>query len=397
MSSIHKTRYGTHELRWRENGKAKTLTRPTRAEAEREQERVDRKNAEGRPVMRRKDVPTLEEFSIQRLARWTHLDEDTLKGYVLLLEAHVFPFLGHLSLVELLPSRLQEWQDERLDAGAGPSSIARVQMVLGMILKKAVLPYEYIEVNPILALDTPTYEKKAHRWLSAEEVEAIRSWYLERDDLGSATLVSVQAYVGIRPEDTLARMWPDLAYRGDRHELSVTTKNVNGNIVAGDKTGEGKKRRVYVPGPVADDLEGWRLESGGSGLVFARAKDGLPWTRTDYNNWRARHPRKEAGTGVKRRPPCFKRAAEDLGLGELKPYDLRHTFASLAASAGWTGDEIAHQLGNGVDVVDRVYRHLIDAAPGARRDRRSVDDYIREARGLAPLSTTKEAPIAAAA
>lgn len=396
MSSIHETRHGTHELRWRENGRPKTLTRKTRPEAEREQERVDRRNAEGRPVMRRKDVPTLEEFSIKRLARWTHLDEDTLKGYVLLLEAHVFPFLGHLSLVELLPSRLQEWQDERLDAGAGPSSIGRVQMVLGMILKKAVLPYEYIDFNPILALDTPTYKKKAHRWLSAKEVEAIRSWYLERDDLGSATFISVQAYVGIRPEDTLARMWSDLTHRGNRHELSVTSKNVNGKIVEGDKTGEGKKRRVEVPGPVADDLEEWRLASSSTGLIFYRAKDGLPWTKSDYDNWRARYPRKEKGTGIERRPPCFKRAAEDLGLGEsLRPYDLRHTFASLAASAGWTGDEIANQLGNGVDVVDRVYRHLIDAEPGARHNRRTVDDYIREARGLATLS--QEAPFAGAA
>lgn len=396
MSSIHETRYGTHELRWRENGKPKSLTRKTRGEAESEQERVDRRNAEGRSVMRRRDVPTLEEFSIARLARWTHLEEDTLKGYALLLEAHVFPFLGHLSLVELLPSRLGEWQDERLDAGAGPSSIGRVQMVLGMILKKAVLPYEYIETNPILALDTPTYEKKPHRWLSAEEVEAIRVWYLERDDPGSATFVSVQAYVGIRPEDTLARIWPDFAHRGDRHELAVATKNVNGKIVVGDKTGEGKKRRVYVPGPVADDLEGWRMVSGGAGLIIPRASDGLPWTKSDYDNWRARHPRVNKA-GVKRRPACFKLAAEELGLGDsLKPYDLRHTFASLAASAGWTGDEIAHQLGNGVDVVDRVYRHMIDAAPGARRDRRSIDDYIREARGTARPSA-KEARIAAAA
>jgi integrase len=181
-----------------------------------------------------------------------------------------------------------------------------------------------------------------------------------------------------------------------RHELSITSKNVNGKIVEGDKTGEGKKRRVEVPGPVVEDLEEWRLASGGPGLIFYRAKDGLPWTKSDYDNWRARQPRKEKGTGIERRPPCFKRAAEDLGLGNsLRPYDLRHTFASLAASAGWTSDEIADQLGNGVDVVDRVYRHLIDTEPGARHNRRTIDDCIREARGLANLA--KEAPQAGAA
>jgi integrase len=394
MSSIHETRYGTQEVRWRENGKAKSLTRPTLPEAEREQERIDRRNAEGKPVMRAKDVPTLEEFSIKCLARWTHLDESTLKGYVLLLEAHVFPFIGHLSLVELLPSRMQDWQDERLDAGAGPSSIARVQIVLGRIFKRAVLPYEYIDASPVTALEAPTYKRRPHRWLSAEEVEAIRGWYLERDDPGSAALVSVQAYVGIRPEDTLARSWPDLL-PGPSYELVVSSKNVNGTIVEGDKTGEGKKRRVYVPRPVAEDLEGWRVESGGAGLIFARAKDGEPWTKSDYDNWRSRHPRKDR-RGVKRRRPCFKLAAEDLGLGNLKPYDLRHTAATLCANAGWTADEIAHQLGNSVEVVNRVYRHMIDASPRPDRQRRTIDDYIREARGLAPLPTEEDAIAATA-
>lgn len=399
MSSIHETRYGTYELRWRENGKPKTLTRKTRAEAEREQQKVDRRQAEGKPVMRRKDVPTLEAFSLERLAAMTHLEETTLAGYAQLLEAQIFPSLGHLPLIDLRPSRLQDWQTERLAAGAGPSSIGKAQVVLSLILKKAVLPYEYLDENPVAFLDPPGYKKKPHRWLTAEEVEAIRMWYLERDDVGSAALISVQAYVGIRPQDTLARIWTDLSTRpaGDAlaYELSVTTKNVDGSILPGSKTGEHHNRRVYVPELVAADLELWRPHSGSS-LLFGRADDGQPWTKSNYDNWRSRHPR--AGRdGIKRRPRCFRAAAEDLDLGgSLKPYDLRHTFATLAANAGWTADEIAHQLGNGVDVVDRVYRHLIDAAPGGRRDRRSVDEYIREARGLAPLPTT-EAPIAAAA
>lgn len=384
MSSIHETPHGTHELRWRENGKPKTLTRKTRAEAEREQEAVDQRLAAGKPVMRPKDVPTLEAFSIEQLALMKHLEESTLADYALLLEAHIFPFIGHLSLVELRPRRLQEWQIERLAAGSGPSSIGKAQVVLSLILKKAVLPYEYLDANPSAFLDPPGYKKKPHRWLTAEEVEAIRMWYLERDDIGSATLVSVQAYVGIRPQDTLARIWPDLSTRptdaGIAHELSVTTKNVNGKILPGSKTGEHKKRRVYVPQPAAEDLELWRTHSE-SAYIFGRAGDGQPWTKTGYNNWRARAPRK-GKDGIERRPRCFKAAAEDLGLGAgLRPYDLRHTFATLAANAGWTADEIAHQLGNGTDVVNKVYRHMLDAAPRPERERRSINDYIREARG----------------
>jgi integrase len=395
MSSIHETRTGSHELRWRENGKPKTLTRKTRAAAEREQEVVDRRLAAAKPVVRRQDAPTLEAFSIEQLALMKHLEETTLADYALLLEAHVFPFIGHLSLIELRPRRLQEWQIERLAAGAGPSSIGKTQVVLSLILKKAVLPYEYLDADPSAFLDPPGYKKKPHRWLTAEEVEAIRGWYLERDDVGSATLISVQAYVGIRPQDTLARTWPDLSMRpiegGIAHELSVTTKNVDGEILPGSKTGEHKKRRVYVPEATAEDLELWRPHGEGV-FIFGRASDGKPWTKSGYRNWRSKAPR-EGKDGVRRRPRCFKAAAEDLGLGSsLRPYDLRHTFATLAANAGWTADEIAHQLGNGTDVVNKVYRHMLDAAPRPEQERRSIDDYIRQARDATSTPAKKPIP-----
>jgi integrase len=161
---------------------------------------------------------------------------------------------------------------------------------------------------------------------------------------------------------------------------NVLTDKRPGDGGPGAKTGEHKKRRVYVPEATAEDLELWCHNSEGV-FIFGRASDGKPWTKSDYKNWRSKAPR-ERKDGVKRRPRCFKAAAEDLGLGSsLRPYDLRHTFATLAANAGWTADEIAHQLGNGTDVANKVYRHMLDAAPRPEQERQSIDDYIRQARG----------------
>jgi hypothetical protein len=58
----------------------------------------------------------------------------------------------------------------------------------------------------------------------AEEVEAIRVWYLERDDIGSARLFSVQAYVGIRRRDTLARTGPISAQARLRSESPMSCR-----------------------------------------------------------------------------------------------------------------------------------------------------------------------------
>lgn len=369
MASFHKTKYGTFEVRWRENGKPKSKTVKKKPEAEALKLKIEQRGSFVRP----KDAETVEDFAAEWLAA-KNVSKETRDLYRQQLEAHVLPLLGHLSIVELKPRRLKEWQKQRLREGAGPSSIGKVQAVLKQILDEAVLPHEYFDSNPIASLKAPPYEKRVHRWLTANEVEQLRMWFLEHDDLGSATLISTLAYVGIRPEDALARIWPDLGAK-----LSVTTKNVNGEIKPGSKSGMAYIRKVEVPGIVMQDFEEWRIASVGRGLIFPRKSDGLPWTKSDYDNWRARHPK---GKG-QRRPRCFRRAAEDCGLGaSLRPYDLRHTGASLMAAAGWTAVEIAHQLGHSPTESQKTYQHLIHTD---RRDRGSIDDYIREARGLAPV------------
>ena len=73
MSSIHETKHGSHELKWRENGHPKSKSFKTRGEAEARQREVDKRLREGKPVMRRKDAPTLraqEQVQRARTAYW---------------------------------------------------------------------------------------------------------------------------------------------------------------------------------------------------------------------------------------------------------------------------------------------------------------------------------------
>lgn len=375
MSSIHPTEYGTYELKWRENGHPKSKTRKTKALALELKREVDQRLLEGKPVMRRSDVPTLQAFTARWLAGRSDLAESTQIRYAEQLNTHVLPFLGHLPLVDLRPKRLGEWQRQRLEEGAGRAVLGKAQALLAQILEEAVLPYEYLDQNPALALRRPAYKKRPHRWLTAGEVEALRGYYIEREDIGSATLVSVLGYVGIRPQDALARVWPDLDKR-----LAVETKNSDGTIQQGSKSREEHRGSVYVPALVRADFEQWRLASDGAGLMWSRPSDGLPWTKTDWDNWCSRHPKGKKN----KRPKCFKAAAEAVGLGaSLTPYDLRHTAATLYAAAGWNHVKIANQLRHSPNVSATIYQHLLDEEDD-EAPKRSVDDYIREARGIAP-------------
>lgn len=385
-SGPHPNRVGGFDVRYREGKKNRSKSfrgKHAKRDAERFKDEVNQRHAAGRDVVRTQDVPFLEDFTAEWLAGRTDLAESTQKKYAEFLDTHILPDLGHLRLTDLRPKRLAEWQRDRLAQGAGPAVLGKAQTLLGQILRKAVLPFEYLDVNPVLALDKPHYVKREHRWLTAFEVEQIRMKYLEWEDLGSATLVSVLAYVGIRPQDALALNWEDV--RGDR--LMVTKKVVDGEIKQGSKTGEGYRRSVYLPPMVAGDLEEWKETR--NGLIFPRAQDDQCWTEYDYNNWRSRRQYRKQRNGKKKqyKGQCFKLAAEQVGLGwNLNPYSLRHTGATLYVSAGWTHVQVAQQLGHSPETSMRTYQHLYDIA-SHEKEHRDVNDYIREARGLAPQPT----------
>lgn len=358
--SVHKTPEGRYRVKYREAGQQKAATFPTRADAERFDADIKRRRTEGKPVHRQRDAPALSDFIVDWLAGRTDLSAKTLSGYADALQKHVIPHIGHLRIhgSELRPAVLAEWQRARLDEGAGASHIHVANKVLKQILDTAVLPYELIDANPMIPVKPPKLKRKAPRFLTAVEVEKIRRQMLTGDDLGSATLVAVLAYVGIRPQDALALEW-----RHVDQDLGVVQKNVDGEIEPGSKTGQGYLRRVNLPDPVANDLEGWRAAQGSpsAGFVFPRAKDGKPWREADFQNWRK----------------SFQRQAREVEVNKITPYSLRHTCASLLAAAGWNHLEIARQLGHSPETSVRVYQHLIRTDFG---ERLPIDRWITEAR-----------------
>jgi hypothetical protein len=105
-------------------------------------------------------------------------------------------------------------------------------------------------------------------------------------------------------------------------------------------------------------------------LLFAR-RDGSPWRLDDWDNWRNRH---------------FHEATRAVGLGTPRPYDLRHSFASLL---------IREQRVSIVDLAD-----MLGHAPTMTLD--TYSHVMREHRGQPPVAaetwiTTADAASAAAA
>jgi hypothetical protein len=129
---------------------------------------------------------------------------------------------------------------------------------------------------------------------------------------------------------------------------------------------------VRLLSPLAQDVREYRLAIGRppASTLLLDGESGEPWDKTAWQMWRA-----DRWT-----PAC--RAT---GLDPIpRPYDLRHSFASLLLAEGRQPLYVARQLGHSLPVLFSTYAHLIDeyaersqpASGGRGRDRQRADDLM---------------------
>ncbi len=159
-------------------------------------------------------------------------------------------------------------------------------------------------------------------------------------------------YAGLRPGEALALTKADIGKRS----VSIT-KAVSLGEVGATKTKV--DRVVPLLAPLAEDLAHIP-----DGLVVPRS-DGEVWRDHDWRNWRKREWR----------PAC-----ERVGISGVRPYDLRHGFASLMLGEGRNPIEVASMMGHGVQVLFSTYAHEIAELRGAAP--MSAEDRIATAREL---------------
>ena len=237
------------------------------------------------------------------------------------------------------------FQGDLIRDGVRPHAIRKAMTLLGGILQRAA-ESKRIAYNPQRVVRKVRLPRSAEvRPLAPATVEAMRAVLPQRH----ATVVSLLAYAGLRPGELRGLRW--------RHVGERTL------LVDAEKTGA--RRSVRLLTPLRADLEEWRAasaEQGDDAYIFLAA-DGGPWTANAFEKWRRR---------------VFAPALKEAGIEGARPYDLRHSFASLLLHEGRSVIYVARQLGHGAELTMRVYGHVIEELED--RPQLPAEDAIREAR-----------------
>jgi integrase len=373
------------KVRWRQGGRYRARTFDRKRDATNFAADVRRRQQLGTLGTLDSGRVTLAEYVANTWARAyrASLAENTRRRYGYLYDKHILPQLGPLTLVEITPEVISRWQGDRLAAGGGPVAVRDAANLLGGILQRA-LESGHLQANPARAVRKIPLPRRAEvRPLAPIVVERMRSFASERD----AVLLSVIAYAGLRPGEALALQWRDV-----REQTMLVERALSLGEESDTKTDA--HRTVRLLAPLAADLREWRLRSGRPSkqkLIFP-SRSGDPWTLAAYQSWRRRSFQRALSlthTGnaspLSRSCPSCKAAvgkpcatpggrklkrphvARERPRTQGRPYDLRHSFASLLLHEGRSVIYVARQLGHDARLTLSTYGHVIDELDGAPR------------------------------
>ena len=377
-------------VRWRENEANRSRNFTLKKDAEAWEREVHRRRQLG-PLAVEHLTARGETLGQWVVGRWAPEHAATLAvatriRYSEVYATHIAPWFEGVPLTEISKSMISAWQVERRRAGVNPGTLQKARTVLSSILRHAA-EADAIMANPVSSVRAPRSDPSpAVRPLSPSTVEKIRAVMLnppDREIVASssgqrarrtyalpapgtpetwqrdALIVSILAYAGLRPGELRALRPDDIR---EKTILIERATNPDGSIKA---TKNRQHRTVRLLAPLAEDIRAYAAPA-----PLLLDDDGKPWDKSAWQMWR-----------VDRWAP----ACRAVGLDPVpRPYDMRHSFASLLLAEGRQPAWIAKQLGHTLAVFFSTYGHLIDEY--ADRDRVNAEDEIAKARLGHPLS-----------
>jgi len=368
--SVRKTRYGTWEVQWREGKRQRSRTFDLKKDAVWLDAEMKRLNAMGAHAPATPSSRTLDDFMgewMDRLkVRWT---SNTIAQREDITKRWIRPYIGHVPLKQLGTDRLEEWRTEIIAKGCPPRQANQSLRVLSSALGTAV-KWRQLPDNPCKAVDAIPVERKDHAIVTPADIEAIRA------HLASPLhrlFISVMGYAGLRPQEALALEWSDITPQGFIRVRQAVQRD---GTISRPKSRAGY-RTVPMLRALQEEADPLRQHHG---YVFPAARSIAPM---DWHNWTARY---------------FRPAIAAAGL-ELRPYDLRHAYASLMIQAGESVVTVAARMGHSrpsltLDVYAHDYQ-MRDAVGIATPDemvdlaRKSVGGELGQAAQVIPISSLR--------
>jgi integrase len=281
------------------------------------------------------------------------LREKSYRSYESLLRRYVRPSLGPRNLAAICPLDVQAVYQDMVERGLSARTIRYTHSVLRSSMRQAIRWRLFAE-DPTNGAQLPRQGRRELRVLTAEQS---RSFLEAAMQTAYGPVFAVALTTAARPSEYLALKWQDINWERGTASVARTLERVSGGWRFAE-TKRARSRRViklqeWVLELLKDVSEKPNRKSASSswhdaaGLIFT-ASSGRPI---------------DAGKLAK----TFKSILQTVGLPMIRLYDLRHTGATLALTAGVPPKVVSEQLGHAsaaftLDIYSHVLPHMQEEA-----------------------------------
>lgn len=275
----------------------------------------------------------------------------TAHDYRSLLDRYVRPIFGATRIDRLRPLDLQSLLSGMTSRGLSARTVRYTHAVLRSALDQA-RRWKLLSENPAVDLPLPRTDRKEYRVFTPEQARCF-VMLCRQDPHGLVFLVALTT--GLRPSEYLALRAEDFDPRRETLTITRTLERADGKWKYAETKRPRSRRTVTMPSEVAallrDRIASERLEPR---QLFFRDSDGGPIHERNL---------------VQR---FFKPLLQQAGLPDIRLYDLRHTFATLALREAVPARVVSEQLGHAsVAFTLEVYGHVLEDSRAEGADRLS--------------------------
>jgi len=284
----------------------------------------------------------------------TNCSPCTLDGYEAIINRHVGPNLGHITLTQLEPSAIQQYYGQALatgrvdgKGGLSPRTVLHIHRVLHESLNYAVRQGFLIR-NVAELVDPPKAKKAVMKTLTPEEVAKL---FNAARNTVYYPVIYTAVNTGLRQGELLGLMWHDLDIELATLSVCRVLYKRKGVCQFKEPKSEHSRRRLDLSPSLCLFLRQYRSRKEMERLVL-----GVTLTGSDLVFGNADGTPMDPGTLTHN----FAKIARRVGLEGTRFHDLRHTFASLMLLVGVHPKIVSEMLGHSsVAFTLDTYSHVI--------------------------------------
>ncbi len=300
---------------------------------------------------------TLGELLRQWLREYASMNttDRTQESYSSIVERHLIPSLGRISLSELQAQHIQSYYAEKLNKGRtdGKGGLsARSVVYHHRILSKALdyaVKMGVVVRNVADVVQPPRVQRVTMSTLSPKEVTTFLDAARETDYyVYFATLL----YTGLRRGELLALRWRNLDLDSGKLTVVETAYKLgNGDYIIKEPKTAHSRRTVTLPHSLVELFKVYRTDQ-----ELLRIQLGVSLNADDFVFIRPDgSPINPSAVTL-----AFKRILKRAGLKGIRIHDLRHTHATLMLKAGIHPKVVSERLGHAnIAITLDIYSHVL--------------------------------------